>query len=115
MTLDDSQAHIPDLDSLILMNNEEDQIWPIQPGEAESEVAPEETDKRNDPLWVAPIRREAVKKTRKAGKLSLTVSLVHGDVVILEGDDFEVCFSVNFVTRSNHWHSWLVFYQTYGN
>jgi len=102
MTLDDSQAHIPDLDSLILMNNEEDQIWPIQPGEAESEIAPEETDKRNDLLRVAPIRREAVKKTRKAGKLSLTVSLVHGDVVILEGDDFEVCFSVNFVTRSNH-------------
>jgi len=97
-TLDNFQAHMANLDTLIPMDNldsEEDRIWPVQPGEdveAESEITSEETEKQNDPLRLAPIRREAVNKEWKAEKVTLTVSLVHGDVVILEGDDFEVMF-----------------------
>jgi len=87
-SLDDFQAHVPNLDTLISMDNLDSE----EDVEAESEIAPEETEKRNDQLRLTPIRREAVNKTRKAEKVTLTVSLVHGDVVILEGDDFEVMF-----------------------
>lgn len=97
-SLDDFQAHMPNLDTLIPMDNldsEEDRIWPVQPEEdveAESEITLEETEKRDDQLRLTPIRREAVNKAWKAEQRILTMSLVHGDVVILEGDDFEVMF-----------------------
>jgi len=62
-SLDDFQAHVPNLDTLISMDNLDSEDV-----EAESEIAPEETEKRNDQLRLTPIRREAVNKTRKAKK-----------------------------------------------
>jgi hypothetical protein len=104
----DNQARIPDLDKLIPMDSldlQEDQLH-IQSGEGvnvETEIVPGETEKQNVSV-PAPASTKAGtgnNKTQKWEKTMLSVSLIHGDVVVLEGDDFAVClYGTVLVTRS---------------
>ncbi|KXN84131.1 hypothetical protein AN958_00401 [Leucoagaricus sp. SymC.cos] len=106
MASNDDQAHIPRFNTLIPMDSfdlQEDQSQ-IRPGEGikvETELALGESEYQiNPPAGTALTRSKAASKVQKWEKTVLSVSLIHGDVVILEGDDFEVCLLDARVTRS---------------
>jgi hypothetical protein len=97
----DNQTHVPDLDKLIPMNSfdpEEDPLQ-IRLGEMETEIVAEDTEKRIFSSGIPSTKVEAMGAAQKRDKIVLCVSLIHGDIMILSGDDFEVCIRVILVTR----------------
>ncbi len=91
------QARLPDLDKLVPMEGFDPQdvkidIIPlVKPGigvKAETGAMPVDMDDQVFPALVVLTKPEVeVKRTDKA---VLSVSLLHGDMLLLEGDDFEV-------------------------
>lgn len=94
----DDQARMSDLDKLIPMDDfysQEDQleVQLVQPEDSkgakvETEITPGEPEKSVDPAPPVSTRGSGL-KMRKPEKTTLTVSLIHGDIVVLEGDEFE--------------------------
>lgn len=94
----DDQTRVPDLDKLIPMESfdpqESQPEVATQPGEGvkmEARPALGETQDQVHSTAAASTQAGAVAKKQKGDKTVFSVSLVHGDILVLEGDDFEVC------------------------
>ncbi|XP_006461673.1 hypothetical protein AGABI2DRAFT_118536 [Agaricus bisporus var. bisporus H97] len=91
MPPNDNQTHLPDFDKLISMESfdpQEDQLTMPEPGES---VKLDSGEKESQPHLVSipSTMKEVMGKNPKSEKVEMTLSLVHGDVLLLEGDDFE--------------------------
>lgn len=96
MPPNDNQTHLPDFDKLISMESfdpQEDQLTMPEPGES---VKLDSGEKESQPHLVSipSTMKEVMGKNPKSEKVEMTLSLVHGDVLLLEGDDFEVSIFV---------------------
>jgi hypothetical protein len=96
MPPNDNQTRLPDLDKLISMESLDPQEDQLTKSEPEASVNLNLGEKESlPPLVSAPsTTREVTGKNQKGEKVEMTLSLVHGDVVLLEGDDFEVSIFV---------------------
>ncbi len=91
------QARLPDLDKLAPMEGFDPQdvnfdIIPlVKPGigvKAETGTMPVDMDDQVFSALVVPTKPEV--EVKRTDKTVLSVSLLHGDMLLLEGDDFEV-------------------------
>lgn len=96
----DHQTRMPDLDKLIPMESfdpQEDQMTKPELGDGvklESGTTEDNGDKGHTVSAPSMTRRGTRVKSQRSERAEMTLSLVHGDILVLEGDDFEVSIFV---------------------
>lgn len=101
MPPNDNQTRLPDLDKLIQMESldpPEDQLTKPEP-EENTNLNLGEKEGQPHLVSASSTVREVMGKNQRGEKVEMTLSLVHGDVVLLEGDDFEVSIFVSSCGR----------------